>query len=64
VVDELWEKTTVNNMWARSFVRLMRDFVGILEGRSATGAPATFQDGLAVQRVMDAARASGRVRLD
>jgi predicted dehydrogenase len=64
VADELWEKTNVNNMWARSFVRLIQDFVGIVEGRSATGSPATFHDGLAVQRVMDAARAGGRVRLD
>jgi len=64
VGDELWEKTKVNNMWARSFVRLMQDLVGILEGRPATGSLATFHDGLAVQRVMDAARAGGRVRLD
>ncbi len=64
VTDELWEKTIVNNMWARSFVRLMQDVVGILEGRPATGSPATFLDGLGVQRVMDAARAGGRVRLD
>jgi predicted dehydrogenase len=64
VADELWEKTRVNNMWARSFVRLMQDYVGILEGRPATGSLATFHDGLAVQRVMDAARAGGRVRLD
>jgi len=64
VADELWEKTKVNNMWARSFVRLMQDYVGILEGRPATGSLATFHDGLAVQRVMDAARAGGCVRLD
>jgi predicted dehydrogenase len=64
VSDELWEKTKVNNMWSRSFVRLMQDYVGVLEGRPATGSLATFHDGLAVQRVMDAARAGGRVRLD
>jgi len=64
VADELWEKTKVNNMWARSFVRLMQDLVEIVEGRPATGSLATFHDGLAVQRVMDAARAGGRVRLD
>ena len=64
VPDELWEKTTVNNMWSRSFVRLMQDYVGILEGRPATGSLATFHDGLAVQRVMDAARTGGRVQLD
>jgi len=36
-------------MWARSFVRLMRDVVAVLDGRSAAGQPATFHDGLAVQ---------------
>lgn len=64
VPDDLWERTTPNNMWARSFVRLMRDLVGVLEGRPATGEPATFHDGLAVQRVMDAVRAGSGVRLD
>jgi predicted dehydrogenase len=64
VADELWEKTKVNNMWARSFVRLMRDLVGVIEGRPAAGSLATFEDGLAVQRVMDAARVGGWVRLD
>ncbi len=59
VPDDLWERTSPNNMWARSFVRLMRDLVGILDGRPATGEPATFHDGLAVQRVMDAVRALG-----
>src|SRR5690349_7157287 len=63
-VDELWEQTTPNNMWARSFVRLMRDLVAVLEGRPATGAAATFRDGWAVQRVMDAVRAGSGVRLD
>jgi len=62
--DELWERTTPNNMWARSFVRLMRDLVAVLEGRPATGTPATFHDGWAVQRVMDAVRAGSSVRLD
>jgi predicted dehydrogenase len=61
--DELWERVTPNNMWARSFVRLMQDLVGVLAGRPATGEPATFRDGLAVQRVLDAVRRGGR-RLD
>ena len=64
VPDDLWDRTTPNNMWARSFVRLMRDLVGVLDGRSATGEPATFHDGLAVQRVMDAVRAGSGERLD
>ena len=62
--DELWEQVTPNNMWARSFVRLMRDLVGELEGRPATGLPATFADGLAIQRVMDAVRRGVAARLD
>jgi predicted dehydrogenase len=64
VPDDLWDKTSPNNMWARSFVRLMRDLVGVLEGRPATGEPATFNDGLVVQRVMDAVRAGRSTRLD
>ena len=62
--DDLWERTSPNNMWARSFVRLMRDLVGVVGGRRATGEPATFHDGLAVQRVIDAVRAGRGVRLD
>ena len=64
VPDDLWERTSPNNMWSRSFVRLMRDLVGVLDGRPATGEPATFHDGLAVQRVMDAVRAPSGARLD
>ncbi|HEV2750436.1 MAG TPA: Gfo/Idh/MocA family oxidoreductase [Gemmatimonadales bacterium] len=64
VPDDLWERTSPNNMWARSFVRLMQDLVGVLAGRPPTGEPATFHDGLAVQRVMDAVRAGRGVRLD
>ena len=64
VPDELWERTTPNNMWARSFVRLIRDLVAELEGRRATGTAATFHDGWAVQRVMDAVRVGSSVRLD
>jgi len=55
--DDLWDKVRPNNMWARSFVRLMRDLVGALEGRAPAGTPAGFREGLAVQRVMDAVRA-------
>ena len=64
VPDDLWEKTTPNNMWARSFVRLMRDLVRTAMGDRPEGAPATFADGLAVQRVLDAVRAGGGTRLD
>jgi predicted dehydrogenase len=64
VPDDLWERTSPNNMWARSFVRLIRDLVGVLDGQPATGEPATFHDGLAVQRVMDAVRAGHGARLD
>ncbi len=64
VPDELSGQTVPNNMWARSCVRLLRDFVGVLEGRPAAGEPATFHDGVAVQRVMDAVRAGRGVRLD
>ncbi len=64
VADDLREKTQPNNMWARSLVRLMRDLVDVLGGRPAAGDPATFHDGLAVQRVMDAVRAGRGVRLD
>ena len=64
VPDDLWEQTVPNNMWARSFVRLMRDLVAVLDGRRAAGEPATFYDGLAVQRVMDAVRDGRGARLD
>jgi predicted dehydrogenase len=63
VADELWERTTPNNMWARSFVRLMRDLVRVVAGQPAEGEPATFADGCAVQRVMDAVREGSGVRL-
>jgi predicted dehydrogenase len=64
VPDDLWEKTTPNNMWARSFVRLMRDLVRTAMGDRPEGEPATFADGLAVQRVLDAVRAGAGTRLD
>jgi predicted dehydrogenase len=62
--DDLWEKTKPNNMWARSFVRVLRDMVGVIGGAVAQGEPATFQGGWRVQRVLDAIRGGRGVRLD
>jgi predicted dehydrogenase len=62
--DDLWEKTKPNNMWARSFVRLLRDMVRVIGGAAAEGEPATFRDGWQVQRVLDAVRGGRGVRLD
>ena len=62
--DDLWEKTKPNNMWARSFVRLLRDMVRAIGGAVAEGEPATFRDGWQVQRVLDAVRGGRGVRLD
>jgi predicted dehydrogenase len=62
--DELLGRTKPNSMWARGFVRLLRDFVGAAGGGRPAGEPATFADGLAVQRVLDAVRAGGATRLD
>jgi predicted dehydrogenase len=62
--DELWEKTKTNNMWARSFVRLMREMVGVIRGGVPQGEPATFRDGWQVQRVLDAVRGGRGVQLD
>ena len=62
--DDLWEKTKPNNMWARSFVRLLRDMVGVIGGAVPEGEPATFRDGWQVQRVLDAIRGGRGVRLD
>jgi predicted dehydrogenase len=62
--DDLWDRTRPNSMWARSFVRLMRDFVRAAGGPRPEGDPATFRDGLMVQRVLDAVRAGGAARLD
>ena len=64
VTDDLAGLVPVNNMWARSFVRLMRELVGRLEGETATGTPATFRDGAQVQRVLDAVRRGGSTPLD
>jgi predicted dehydrogenase len=62
--DDLWEKTKPNNMWARSFVRLVREMVHVIRGGTAQGEPATFRDGWEVQRVLDAVRSAKGVRLD
>ena len=62
--DDLWEKTKLNNMWARSFVRLLRDMVRVIGGGVAEGEPASFRDGWQVQRVLDAIRGGRGVRLD
>lgn len=62
--DDLWEKTKPNNMWARSFVRLMREMVHVIRGGAPQGEPATFRDGWQVQRVLDAIRGGRGVRLD
>ena len=40
------------------------DLVAVLDGRRAAGEPATFYDGLAVQRVMEAVRDGRGARLD
>lgn len=57
--DDLGERVTPNNMWTRSFVRLMRDLVRAVQGRGPEGTPASFRDGVAVQRVLDVVRAGG-----
>jgi predicted dehydrogenase len=64
--DDLWEKTKPNNMWARSFVRLLRDMVRVMGGAAPEtgGEPATFRDGWQAQRVLDAIRGGRGVRLD
>lgn len=62
--DDLWERTKPNTMWARGFVRLMRDFVRVAGGAPPEGEPATFADGWAIQRVLDAVRQGGAARLD
>jgi len=62
--DDLWEKVKPNNMWARSFVRLMREMVQVIRGGRPQGEPATFRDGWQVQRVLDAIRGGRGVQLD
>jgi predicted dehydrogenase len=62
--DDLAGRTTVNNMWARSFVRLARDLVATIGGAKPAGEPAGFRDGWRIQRVMDALRAGDSTPLD
>ena len=62
--DDLWEQTKPNNMWARSFVRLLREMIHVIRGGTPQGEPATFRDGWQVQRVLDAVRSARGVRLD
>jgi len=62
--DDLWEKVKPNNMWARSFVRLLREMVQVIRGGAPQGEPATFRDGWQVQRVLDAIRGGRGVQLD
>jgi predicted dehydrogenase len=62
--DDLMGKLPVNNMWARSFVRLARDAVRVIGGAAPEGTPATFRDGWIVQRVLDAVRAGVAAPLD
>jgi len=56
--DDLWEKLPVNSMWARSFVRLMRDMIRVAQGAPPEDEPATFHDGWEVQKVMDRVRSA------
>lgn len=62
--DDLFGKTKTNNMWARSFVRLLRDMINVIRGGAPQGEPATFRDGWHVQRVLDAIRGGRGVQLD
>ncbi|HET9707320.1 MAG TPA: Gfo/Idh/MocA family oxidoreductase [Gemmatimonadales bacterium] len=64
VPDDLSGKTAVNNMWARSFVRLMRDLAATIGGGPTEGEPATIRDGWRIQRVLDAIRTGGCTPLD
>lgn len=64
VPDDLTGKTTVNNMWARSFVRLARDLVATIGGARPEGEPAGLRDGWQIQRVLDAIHAGGDTPLD
>src|SRR2546426_749799 len=62
--DALMGKLPVNNMWARSFVRLARDLVRVIGGAAPEGTPASFRDGWIVQRGLDAVRARVAAPLD
>ncbi|HKC48116.1 MAG TPA: Gfo/Idh/MocA family oxidoreductase, partial [Gemmatimonadales bacterium] len=44
VPDDLSGKTSVDNMWARSFVRLTRDLAATIGGAPTAGEPATIRD--------------------
>ena len=63
-VDELWQRTTPNNMWARSFVRLLQEMAAVIAGRAEGRDAAGFRDGWQVQRVLDAVRAGVGTTLD
>jgi len=64
--DDLTDNMKPNNMWARSFVRLLREMVHLIGegGGTPQGEPATFRDGWQVQRVLDAVRGGRGVQLD
>jgi predicted dehydrogenase len=64
VPDDLAGRTGINNMWARSFVRLARDLVRTAGGAAPSGDPAGFEDGWRAQRVLDAVRAGSGTPLD
>lgn len=64
VPDDLAGKTAVNNMWARSFVRLARDLVATIGGARPEGEPAGLRDGWQIQRVIDAVHVGGDTPLD
>ncbi len=64
VADDLRGRVAPDNMWARSFVRLMRDLVAVIGGSRPDVPPATFADGYRVQQVLDAVRAGGVTPLD
>ncbi len=64
VPDDLRGRVTPDNMWARSFVRLMRDLVAAIGGGRPDVPPATFADGYRVQQVLDAVRGGGVTPLD
>jgi len=64
VPDDLEGHPLLKNMWARAFVRLMRDLAGVIGGRPQTGEPADFRDGWRVQRVLDAVRRGAGASLD
>lgn len=61
--DDLRGALPADSMWARSFVRLARDLVRVIDGAEPDGMPPTFRDGWLVQRTLDAVRsAPGAVR--